>query len=130
MFGHDIEKYINRFRAFDFEVIAINGHDFNEIDAAFHRTVKNNTQKPCAIIAKTFKGKGISFLENKDGWHGKALKKDELQKALAELGNTNDNLRFNFKKPASATDGKNFLSLYINYSGALCVNFQPPFIVR
>jgi len=100
MFGHHIEKYISRFKAFDFEVIAIDGHNLNEIDSAFDRAIKNNTGKPCAIIAKTFKGKGISFLENKDGWHGKALKKDELQKALAELGNIDDNLRFNPKKPA------------------------------
>ncbi len=100
MFGHHIEKYISRFKAFDFEVIAIDGHNLNEIDSAFDRAIKNNTGKPCAIIAKTFKGKGISFLENKDGWHGKALKKDELQKALAELGNIDDNLRFNLKKPA------------------------------
>ena len=100
MFGYDIEKYIDRFKGFDFEVIAIDGHDLNEIDKAFDRAIKNNNGKPCAIIAKTIKGKGVSFVENKNGWHGKALKKDELQKALTELGNVDDTLRFNFKKPA------------------------------
>jgi transketolase len=100
MFGHHIEKYTSRFEAFGFEVISIDGHDLNEINHAFDLAVKNNTGKPFAIIAKTFKGKGISFLENKDGWHGKALKKDELQKALSELGNPDDNLRFNLKKPS------------------------------
>jgi len=99
MFGHHIEKYTSRFQAFGFEVMAINGHDLDEIQKAFDAATENNTGKPYAIIAKTFKGKGISFLENKDGWHGKALKKDELQKALAELGNADDNLRFNLKKP-------------------------------
>src|SRR5213078_2118402 len=89
-----------RFQSFGFEVIAIDGHDLAQIDKAFDSATKNANGKPHAIIAKTFKGKGISFLENKDGWHGKALKKDELQKALTELGNPDDNLRFNLKKPS------------------------------
>lgn len=100
MFGHNIEKYINRFKAFDFEVIAIDGHNFEEIDEALALATKNTSGKPCAIIAKTYKGKGVSFLENKDTWHGKGLKQEELVKALAELGPVNDNLRFNLKKPA------------------------------
>lgn len=100
MFGHDIEKYVNRFRAFDFEVIAIDGHDFDEADKALEQAINNKNGKPFAIIAKTLKGKGISFLENKDGWHGKALKKEELQKALDELGQVDGVLRLNFKKPS------------------------------
>jgi len=100
MFGHDIEKYVDRFQAFGFEVMAIDGHDLTEIDKAFDTATKNTNGKPFAIVAKTFKGKGISFLENKDGWHGKPLKKDELQKALEELGNVDDNLGFKLKKPA------------------------------
>lgn len=100
MFGHHVENYIKRFQAFGFEVISIDGHNYNEIDGALKQAVSNSNGKPCAIVAKTLKGKGISFIENKDGWHGKALKKDELQKALAELGNVDDNLRFQLKKPA------------------------------
>lgn len=100
MFGHNIEKYINRFTAFDFEVIAIDGHNFEEIDKALALATTNRSGKPCAIIAKTFKGKGVSFLENKDTWHGKGLKQEELEKAITELGTLNDNLRFNLKKPA------------------------------
>ena len=100
MFGHHIEKYVNRFQAFDFEVIAIDGHNFEETDNALQQAVNNNNGKPFAIVAKTLKGKGISFLENKDGWHGKALKKEELQKALEELGEIDDSLRFNLKKPS------------------------------
>lgn len=99
MFGHHMEKYIDRFKGFGFEVISINGHNLEEIVAAFEKAVNNTTQKPIAIVAETIKGRGISFLEDKEGWHGKALKKDELQKALAELGNIDDNLRFTFKKP-------------------------------
>jgi transketolase len=100
MFGHDIEKYVSRFQSFGFEVMAIEGHDLNEIDKAFDAATKNTNGKPHAIIAKTFKGKGISFLENKENWHGKPLKKDELQKALEELGNVDDKLNFKLKKPA------------------------------
>src|SRR5690349_6125178 len=99
MFGHHIQEYINKFKAFDFEVISIDGHNYDEIDNAFQTAQKGNG-KPYAIIAKTFKGHGISFLENKDGWHGKALKKDELDKALKELEPINDSLRFQLKKPS------------------------------
>ncbi|SHF18971.1 transketolase [Flavisolibacter ginsengisoli] len=100
MFGHHIDEYVNRFRAFDFEVIAIDGHNYEEIDHALQLATSNTNGKPYAIVAKTEKGKGVSFIENKDGWHGKALKKEELDKALAELAPINDNLRFELKKPA------------------------------
>jgi transketolase len=99
MFGHHIDEYVNRFRAFDFEVIAIDGHNYEEIDHALQLATSNTNGKPYAIVAKTEKGKGVSFIENKDGWHGKALKKEELDKALAELAPINDNLRFKLKEP-------------------------------
>ena len=100
MFGHHIENYVTRFHAFGFETIAIDGHNPEEIDKAFQQAVNNKSGKPMAIIARTLKGKGVSFMEDKPGWHGKALKKDELKKALEELGEVNDSLRFHFKKPA------------------------------
>src|SRR6185437_4686910 len=68
------------------------------------QTVQKPNGKPFAIIAKTFKGQGISFLENKDGWHGKALKKEELEKALKEIGPINDGLRFELKKPGRSEE--------------------------
>jgi len=98
MFGHHMEKYVQRFEGFGFEVISINGHDIEAIDKAFAKATTNNNGKPVAIIAETIKGKGVSFIEDKDGWHGKVLKKDELQKALDELGTVDDSLRFHFKK--------------------------------
>lgn len=102
MFGHHVEKYAERFKAFGWETVIIDGHDFSEIDAALQKAVENTSGKPFAIIAKTLKGKGISFLEDKEGWHGKPLKKEDLEKALAELGNVDDSLRFNLKTPKSA----------------------------
>ena len=94
MFGHRIQEYIDRFSAFGFEVIAIDGHNFKEIEKAFELAVNNKSGKPFVIIAKTIKGKGVSFLEDKDNWHGKALKKEELEKALLELGEIDESLRF------------------------------------
>ena len=99
MFGHHIKEYVKKFKAFDFEVMTINGHNYKEIEEALEATQKPNG-KPFAIIAKTFKGYGVSFLKNKDGWHGKALKKEELDKALKGLGPIDDDLRFELKKPA------------------------------
>ena len=99
MFGYQIDQYTERFAAFGFEVISIDGHDFSEISQAFEQASQNKSGKPVAIVAKTVKGKGVSFIENKENWHGKALKPEELEKALAALGPVDDQLRFNFKKP-------------------------------
>ncbi len=101
MFGHNIEEYIQRFNAFGWEVLAIDGHDLFEIDKAFSLAVNNKSKKPFIIIAKTKKGKGVSLLEDKDGWHGKALTKEDLKKALKELGEVDDKLRFKLRKPQS-----------------------------
>jgi transketolase len=99
MFGHHIEEYMGRFRSFGFEVIGIDGHDLSEIDAAFQAATTNTSEKPYIIIAKTFKGNGISFLKDNEHMHGKALKKEELEKALQELGEVDDTLRFSLKHP-------------------------------
>ena len=99
MFGHHTEEYVNRFSSFGFEVIAIDGHNFKEVDKALSLAVNNKSDKPFVIVAKTEKGKGVSFLEGKDGWHGKPLKKEDLDKALGELGNVSDDLRFHLKTP-------------------------------
>ncbi len=73
-----------KLEAFGFHVISIDGHDFDAIEAAFKeaRTVKG---KPCAIIAKTVKGKGVSFMENKVNWHGSAPNDEQCAQALSEL---------------------------------------------
>ncbi|RGF11122.1 transketolase [Ruminococcus sp. AM16-34] len=73
-----------KFEAFNFHVINIDGNDFEQIDAAFKeaKTVKG---QPTAIIAKTVKGKGVSFMENQVGWHGKAPNDEEYKIAMEEL---------------------------------------------
>ena len=73
-----------KFEAFNFHVINIDGHNFDEIKAAFEEA-KNTKGMPTAIIAHTVKGKGVSFMENQAGWHGKAPNDDEYKQAMEEL---------------------------------------------
>ena len=73
-----------KLEAFGFNVICIDGHDFEQIDAAF-TAAENCKGKPTAIIAKTVKGKGVSFMENQVGWHGNAPDDAQYEQAVAEL---------------------------------------------
>ena len=73
-----------KFEAFGFNVITIDAHDFDQIEAAF-KAAKECKGKPTAIIAKSVKGKGVSFMENNVGWHGKAPNEEEYKLAMAEL---------------------------------------------
>jgi len=75
-----------KFEAFGFNVISINGHDFEEIIHAF-KMAKNTKGKPTAIIAKTIKGKGVPFMENEVSWHGKAPNEEQYKLALEMLEN-------------------------------------------
>lgn len=86
MYGHDIFAYEQRVNAFGWRTYLVqDGHDIEQVKKAYEFAFQP-TEQPTMIIAKTMKGKGISFLENKDGWHGKALSKEELAKAIQELG--------------------------------------------
>ena len=73
-----------KFKAFKFHVININGNDFQDIERAFQEAREHSGQ-PTAIIAKTVKGKGVSFMENQVGWHGKAPNEEEYQIAMRDL---------------------------------------------
>ena len=73
-----------KFEAFNFHVINIDGNDFDQIDAAF-KEAKTVKWCPTAIIAKTIKGKDVSFMENQAGWHGKAPNDEEYAVAMADL---------------------------------------------
>jgi len=81
----NIEPIDEKFKAFGWHVINIDGHNFQEIIDAIEEA-KNTKGKPTIIIAKTVKGKGVSFMENKYEWHGKAPSEEEAVKALDELG--------------------------------------------
>ncbi|SHI09013.1 transketolase [Sporanaerobacter acetigenes] len=81
----NIEPIDEKFKAFGWHVIKIDGHNFEEIFAALEEA-KNTKGKPTMIIASTVKGKGVSFMENQAGWHGKAPSSEQAQQALEELG--------------------------------------------
>lgn len=81
MSSYPIDK---KFESFGFNVITINGHDIQEIKNAF-LTARNTKGKPTCIIAKTIKGKGVSFMENQVGWHGKAPSQEQYDEAMREL---------------------------------------------
>ncbi len=97
MLGWDTAKYEQRASSFGWETIVIDGHNFGEITKAFSKV--DYVKKPLMIIAKTIKGKGVSFLENQEGRHGKVLKEDELKKALSEIGEVSESLLIDLPKP-------------------------------
>ena len=76
-----------KFRDFGWNVIQIDGHDFEQIFDAFDKA-RACKGRPTMIIAKTCKGKGVSFMEGEAGWHGKAPNEEQTQQALEELGGT------------------------------------------
>ncbi len=85
MLQHDMDAYRSRWAGFGWHAIVVDGHDFGAILKGFDEAARTKG-RPTVLLAKTYKGKGISFIENKPDWHGKPLKKgDETQKALDEL---------------------------------------------
>jgi transketolase len=96
----DLEVYRQRVEAFGCRPIVIDGHDLHEIDEAF-TSARDGGDRPNVVIARTIKGKGFKEIENKDGWHGKALPPDLAEKAIAELGGIRD-LRIHVRAPESA----------------------------
>ena len=100
MYAHDIDTYCSRFDAFGWQTIGIDGHDFDEILPALEKA-KTSTDKPTMIVAKTYKGKGVSLLENEDNWHGKAVPNgEELDKVLAELGPLHTDIPVEIEPPS------------------------------
>ena len=97
MEGWNGDAYAERARAFGWHTIQIDGHDPEEIDRAYAEAL-DHTGYPSFIVAKTKKGYGVSFLEDKDGMHGKPVGADQEEQALEELGGTND-LRVKVQKP-------------------------------
>ena len=97
MHGHDLRKYKKKFKAFGWKTIIINGHSIRRVLHALRKARKST--KPFAILARTIKGKGVSFLEDKEDWHGKALNENQLKKALKEIGKPEVTLYSKIRKP-------------------------------
>src|SRR5215475_8377903 len=81
----DVNRFAEKFRAFGWFALTVDGHNYAEILDAFEKCRREGGDQPRAIVAKTLKGKGVSMLENLEGWHGKPVSKQDLPKALAEL---------------------------------------------
>jgi transketolase len=81
----DLEPLVDKFRAFNWTTVEIDGHDFAQVVPALEQARANSSGRPTAIIAHTVKGKGVSFMENKVEWHGVAPKPDQVEAAVAEL---------------------------------------------
>jgi transketolase len=99
MYGRDLEAYEKRVYAFGWKPLIIrDGHSFAEILEAYQESFEPSG-KPVMVIAGTIKGKGVSQVEDQNGWHGKVLNEDELKKALKELGEIDTSVRGKIKKP-------------------------------
>jgi transketolase len=99
MAGWHLQDYARKAEAFGWEVIMLeDGHHFGSVRKAYEMAFEVK-DKPVMIVAKTVKGKGVSFIENDEGWHGKALSEDELTKALEELGEVDMEVRGELEKP-------------------------------
>ena len=89
--GHDVNTYQSRISSFGWSTIIIDGHNFEHIKQALVQA--SQEKKPTMIIARTVKGKGVSFLEDQLNRHGKALSQEEFQKSITELGVTKDDMQ-------------------------------------
>ncbi|HEX8731590.1 MAG TPA: transketolase [Ktedonobacterales bacterium] len=85
MLGWDAPRYAERARAFGWHAIEIDGHNLDQINQAYAEAIAQ-TERPTLIVAQTVKGKGFAEIENKNGWHGKALPPDMAERAIKELG--------------------------------------------
>jgi transketolase len=85
MHGWDLSSYSDRLRSFGWHAIEVDGHDVEQIDAAYGEA-ETTSGKPTAVVARTIKGKGYSKVENQPGWHGKAISQEDVEAALEEMG--------------------------------------------
>jgi transketolase len=99
MLGWNAGAYAARARAFGWHAIEIDGHDLQQIDAAY-KEAEAQSDTPTLVVAKTLKGKGVAEIENQNGWHGRALPREMAERAIRELGGQR-NIRVEVRKPKS-----------------------------
>jgi len=112
MLQHDMEGYRSRWASFGWQALVVDGHDLSALLAAFD-TAAGTKGKPTVLLAKTFKGKGISFMENQPGWHGKPVTKgEETKKAIDELTKQlkPSSTAISFKKPSTPVQASSSIS--------------------
>lgn len=126
MLGHDEKNLYTRLQAFGWNVMMVDGHNHEEIRNAL-LVAQRDSGKPYVIIAKTFKGKGVSLLENQEGWHGKALLPEQLTFALSEVGDVDTSLRIKLPLPRAKIEE---LRAKINSASLLALSSQLLALVR
>ena len=107
MLGHNMNAIENRIKSFGWRTYLIaDGNNLDEIEKAYQFVLSElpKDNSPYMIIARTVKGKGVSFLEDREGWHGKALTDVECKKALSELGEVDKSIKVEIKKPECTND--------------------------
>lgn len=97
MYGWDVDAYRKRVEAFGWDAVCIDGHDLTQAIEAYRASEASS--RPMMVIARTVKGKGVPFLENENGWHGKALEGEDLERALSGLGEVDTGARGEIKRP-------------------------------
>jgi len=90
MHGYNLKAYEQMALSFGWNPIIVDGHNIKQILRAYQKAIRS--KKPTFIIAKTIKGKGVSFIEGKEGWHGKSLSREQFEKAVKEFGAIDKNL--------------------------------------
>lgn len=101
--GYDLDVYRRRAEAFGWNTVVVNdGHSCAQVHDAYRQAAAFENQ-PTLIIAKTIKGKGVAFLEDADGWHGKAVDDEKLEQALADIGEVDTSLRGEICKPQQSS---------------------------
>jgi transketolase len=98
MYGHDLSAYEKRISAFGWKTILIDGHSYPAVLEAYQEAV-SVLDRPVMIIARTIKGKGVSFVEDKNGWHGIALSNKDYERAVKELGTIDKSMRGRISNP-------------------------------
>tara|TARA_R110002073_G_scaffold241084_4_gene402911 strand:- start:18475 stop:20376 length:1902 start_codon:yes stop_codon:yes gene_type:complete len=99
MYGYDLEAYQQRIEAFGWKCILVSdGHDHSQVRNAYADACQS-TDQPVMIIARTIKGKGVPFLENQEGFHGKPIDKDRLDEALSDIGEIPEPVQGEIAKP-------------------------------
>jgi transketolase len=101
MLQWDLDRYAERARAFGWNALVVDGHDREAIHRAY--TDAESSDRPVCVVARTRKGAGVSFVEDKEGWHGRPLPEEEARRALAELGNPRGDLRVTPPSPRRHT---------------------------
>ncbi|HSB05349.1 MAG TPA: transketolase [Thermodesulfobacteriota bacterium] len=105
MYGWDLNGYEKRISAFGWKTVILDGHSLPEILSAYDKALQF-TGQPVMLIAKTTKGKGVSFIEDRDGWHGKPLNKEEWNRALEELGDVDKTVEGEILPPEDRKPGE------------------------